>query len=1551
MPPDRAPDAKDGTMADGAAVPDGQAGQPGGPVGDQGIDRVPISQRKETYATVDSRLQEEYVAEGSREIKSIYPESPEARANFLSQHTYHYLNALMYSGWKRVLEMTDLYPLLPEFRGRVLFDKFAPHWDKELVYSENPCRAMAPGAKAMLESDPKQRQRRGSFSVAADGTPIPVLGGDARRPPPPPGSKEKPRKPSLVRAIFGGFGKKWMLSGFLRLVADGANICSPVVLQQLIGYISFPAAYPSYFGYLMAFVLFVMQLTITVFMNAFFDVGMKVGFSVRAVLITAVYRKTLLLSQAARAEHSAGKTVNLMSTDASRVDMTIPMLHMLWSAPITIVACMALLIINLGASALVGLALLVLLFPVQGFVMKYLMGIRMKANKITDQRVKITQEAIQGIRVVKFQGWEQAMINRIEGLRLEELKFVKIILTARAYLNALMQWQPVLAAVMTFVVFSAVGGSLTPQIVFPSLALFNVIRLPLMFLPMVLTQAADASISIARLEALLLAPELQERHTVPEDYKTEPYNPPASAVNAGSQTLGAAVAEEPAPINDGDGWAIRIRDASFEWETPPKVELAKSKSSLANRLAGTLKRRGPAPASAKSGGQPNGVGLATFAGANDTITKRAVQGAMMDGTVRAIPKSNLPKDALEPQPGSPSPAKMQLRDVNLVVPKNALVCVVGPVGSGKSSLLSAIVGEMKRVDGLVQVKGDVAYCPQTPFVLNSSVRDNILMGTDWNAPRYYNTIRACAMERDLEILPDGDHTEVGERGITLSGGQKQRVSIARAVYYDANTVILDDPLSAVDAHVGRHIFEECVLGVLANKTRVLATHQLHILPKADWVVCVVNGEIVQQGKYDELLKDEDGYLFRMIRDYGAKTDDAGSTDGSDTANEDGDATSKRKEVRKEKKKDEGKPKQLMTSEERDVGAVKFGVYASYFRKAGKGRLWPLFVLLFLLVAAQLARTGADLWLGWWSSDSFKLSVGVYMGIYAAWGVLQGLLVLFMGYWFAFICLAGSSSLHNGTLESVFRSPVTFFDTTPVGRIMNRFSKDIDAVDNVLPETLRMFSQTAAMTIATFILIAVIFPYFLIVLAVALPIYYFAQAFYRSTSREIARLNSISRSPVYSLFGETLSGLSTIRAYGASNRFESENLRRLDNNNIAYYLSIMIQRWIALRLEGTSAFLVLASALFAVGFKYSLPAGLLALAVTYSLQVTSVLNWCVRQFAETEAQMNSVERLLYYENELVHEAQSIVPDNRPPPSWPDAGRIEFKGLEMRYRPDLPLVLKGVSFVVEAGKRIGIVGRTGAGKSSIMQALFRLIEPSAGSIVIDGVDIGKIGLEDLRSRLAIIPQEAFVYSSTIRENLDAFNEYTDDEVWDCLKHSGDLAATVAADPLKLEMQIAENGDNLSAGQRQLLCLARAMLRRSRVVVMDEATASVDLATDDFIQQTIRTNERFKGRTVLTIAHRLNTVVDYDRIVVMGNGEVIEFGTPAELVQKPNGVLLGMINETGRANAAALIHLAMRNATPAEQAFLHDHSVAVPGDRQGEDADAAPVDAEHVPANADA
>ncbi|RKP09032.1 putative ATP-binding cassette transporter protein YOR1 [Thamnocephalis sphaerospora] len=916
-----------------------------------------------------------------------------------------------------------------------------------------------------------------------------------------------------------------------------------------------------------------------------------------------------------------------------------------------------------------------------------------------------------------------------------------------------------------------------------------------MVYPMVLALYVDAKVSLERIRDYLLAEELDNVAVTDMDAEN----------------------------------AINIDNGTFAWETAPPAEVTKASKKAEKKRRKSKKWRKKKTKDAV-----------------DTASSSSPPSTRQTDSASASAAASVAVEA------SDQPLRASLRNINLQIPRGSLVAVVGSVGSGKSSLLNALVGEMKCLEGSVVFGGSVGYCPQTAWIQNATVRDNITFGLPYDEAKYRAVIRDCALERDLDILPDGDFTEIGERGINLSGGQKQRLNIARAVYFGADIILLDDPLSAVDAHVARHLFERCIQGALANRTRVLVTHQLHFVRHADYVLYMENGEIKQQGSFEQLSK-ESGAFAQLISEYGG-ADDEKTSDDEDASGGSGDDT----DIEEEKKKPAKTSGQaLMTVEERATGAVAAAVYKSYIR-AGGG--WKTVRCLTLALTMRFdPQCSNDLWLSWWSGDELHLSMGQYMGVYAGWGVAQMVAGILFGISLAYLCARASKTLHDDAINNVFRAPMSFFDTTPLGRIINRFSKDMDSVDNQLIEALRMFTSTLAITAATFLMICVVFPIFLAPLVPLLCLYYYFQLFYRATSRELKRIDSVTRSPLYAHFGETLTGLATIRAYREQNRFIGENEQLMDTTNRPYYLSFTIQRWLGMRLEAIANILTFFVSIFTVISRTSVSPGLIGLVMSYSLQVTGTLNWCVRQAAEVEVNMNAVERLEYYAQELDQEAPAVLPDNRPDERWPSRGAIEINQLELAYRKGLPNVLHGVSASIRGGEKIGVVGRTGAGKSSIMVALFRLVEVSGGSISIDGVDISSLGLRDLRSRLAIIPQDPTLFHGTVRSNLDPFSRYTDQELWDALDRA-DMKTYVAGLADGLDAEVSEGGENFSAGQRQLVCLARAILVHARILIMDEATASVDMRTDALLQKAIR--EDFAGCTILTIAHRLNTVIDYDR-----------------------------------------------------------------------------------------
>ncbi|KAF9329893.1 Multidrug resistance-associated protein 1 [Podila minutissima] len=860
-----------------------------------------------------------------------------------------------------------------------------------------------------------------------------------------------------------------------------------------------------------------------------------------------------------------------------------------------------------------------------------------------------------------------------------------------------------------------------------------------------------------------------------------------------------------------------------------------------------------------------------------------------------------------------------LRNINLDIPRGALVAIVGPVGSGKSSLLQGMVGNMMMSRGTVVRGASIGYASQTPWIQNATVRDNILFDTPFDEKRYWKVVKACSLEKDLSTFANGDLTEIGERGVNLSGGQKARLSLARSVYYNADIIIMDDPLSAVDAHVGKRLWEDCVFHELTGKTRIVATHQLHVLPDVDYVVCLENGCIVDQGTYQELIAKKTDF-YTLMKTYGGHEHDddgkklrrrrlsrsvsAGKTIVQAASDSDDEITVLLESTEPSTEEDKKVvPGGQMTEEERAYGAVSTHVYKSYFDLGG--HFYWAFVV-FLIFAQQAVGVAMNVWLSYWTEDKLSLSKWAYIEIYVGAGVVQMIVVMTGSFMLVVAVLKSSRVMHDHAFVSVLNSPMSFFDTTPLGRILNRFSKDLSTIDNTLMNSFSSLMIAIAGILSMLILSAVLLPGMAPIVVILTLAYYYGAAFYQATSREMKRLDSNLRSHLFSYFSEMLTGLGTLKAYHEHgiDKAIGRNQFNLDRSNKAYYQLSNGARWIGFRVYLVGHLLNLAAVVLMVYTRTTMDPATAGLILSYLARLSSELSWAVQCFAIVENNMSSAERLMYYAENLDQEPPAEKPESKPPGCWPEHGEIVFKNVSMRYRPELPLVLNNVSFDIQAGDKIGVVGRTGAGKSSLIQALFLLVLPETGEIRIDGVETGSIGTADLRSKIAIIPQDPVLFLGTFRYNLDPLGRYTEQELWLALE-AVDLKNYVRAQEGGLDASVSAQGENLSVGQRQLVCLARALLTKAKVVVLDEATASVDLATDSLIQKAIRVD--FASSTVITIAHRLNTVVDYTRIIVMEQGQVSEYDTPATLLDDRESAFSKMVDETGAKNAALLRTLA--------------------------------------------
>ncbi|KAJ7580556.1 multidrug resistance-associated ABC transporter [Mycena floridula] len=1370
---------------------------------------------------------------------------PEEQSSFLSRLVFGWLSPFLGVGFSRPLEKEDLWELPPgrltaSITGKVERNFYA------LCPPEKRPAFLRDSSEPILEEK----------SVPGSNVkPTPAISE--------PSSKDgkAPIDFTLLKALHQTFFYSWWTAGVFQLLSDTLKTTTPLLNKVLLtwltesyvwfrlspeeqsegvaaGLISQPRGIG--YGIGLAFALFAMQEVASLMTNHCMQIGMRNGLLARTAVIGNIFRKSLRLSGKARLDHSVGQITTLISTDATRFDHLTSLGHHLWVSPIQIVIGFGLLIGTLGYSALVGLGVLIVGLPIQLVLVTIMFSQRAKAVKVTDSRVRLITEVLQGIRLIKLYGWENFYISRIEAMRVQEISAVRKYSISTAALIGLFICLPTIATIMSFITYSLSGHNLTVAVIFTSLQFFNIIRIPLILFPMVLSLLADSFVAMGRISKFLTAEELEDHYTLDTDAKL----------------------------------AISVIDGDFTWETAGKPVEPALQEEQEDPWRKALKKKEDKARIKKEKQEEK---------KEKARVKKEKRDQKKAGKENVLPVTNEKAVEAGPETVDPEPEKpFVFTNLNLSIQRGAFIGIVGTVASGKSSILQALIGEMRRTRGQVVFGAPVAYVPQTPWIRNVSVRNNILFGQAEDEDRLWDVIDSCSLRPDLDSLPQGLETEIGEKGINLSGGQKSRISLARAAYSSAEIILLDDPLSAVDAHVGRAIVDRCLLnGPLAHKTRVLVTHALHVLDKMDYIYVVDDGEIKEEGTYEDLMADS--RLFSRIMDeYGSLEDHKGKQGqvGLIVAKESGD-----------------KPLSaaLMQDEERNVGAVSWDIYRRYLRYAGSSFIWAT-ILFFLTTVGQAAQVGDSLVLGFWTAESIPgFTTGQYMALYAALGIANGILAFMLSIAFSLAGLISALALFRKALHSVLRSPLSFFDTTPMGRILSRLSKDQDTLDTELPMVFMQFVLSFASVIGTVFLVFYTFPLLGIIFAPMLLFYSYAQAYYRRTSVEVKRLDSVLRSTLYSSYAETLTGLPTIRAYNEVDRAVRDAESGLDQENRAYYMTVSIQRWLSVRLDLCGNVLILGIALFAAGYRLHVNPAKIAVVLSYTLGITQLFSEMVSQFAHIEQTMNAVERVLVYAD-LPLEGAPKTPDD-PPASWPEKGGIKLSNVDLSYREGLPLVLRGVSFEVHPGEKVGIVGRTGAGKSSLVQALFRTVELQNGSIEIDGFDIAKMGLDVLRSRLAIVPQDSTLFLGTLRQNLDPHALRTDAELISVLRKAWLLPNDSSVDPVaeakfSLDSAVSDDGGNFSAGEKQLLALCRALVKNSRIIVLDEATSSVDVETDAKLQRTIQTE--FAQATILTIAHRLNTIVYYDRVIVMDNGQVAEMDTVLNLFDREGSIFRNLCEQ---------------------------------------------------------
>ncbi|KAG0368491.1 hypothetical protein BGX24_002797 [Mortierella sp. AD032] len=1257
--------------------------------------------------------------------------------------------------------------------------------------------------------------------------------------------------------------------------------------------------------------MFAVSFMVTILKAAVRQTLIMQGLQTKMALTGMIYKKALRLSPGVRNKATAGEIVNHMSVDADVYQDGLYSMSNWVSLPIEIGASMWLCLRVyrlLGWCSFASIVALLLIAPLQIWRARVYNG--MLKDKLTamDGRVRLTTEILAAIKIVKLYGWELPFKQRIMNARDRELLALKSLGVIFAIMSIVFTSATLIMSLLTLSAYAAWGGEgysrgeLTPQTVFVSMTLFSMLRTPIGELSETVTDTISVGVSSDRIKKFLLLEEVDA----------------------------SSIVRDPQVPADPTSPTVTIENASFSWTKAPTDE-----------------------------------------GAEDYDTENNSDEDNSDESTQPLLPST--EETIQEPESTPADWQPTLQHISLSMTKGSLTAVVGRIGQGKSSLLNAILGEMYTLQGRVTVRGRIAYVPQHAWILNASVKDNILFGEPYDERRYQQILQSTGLEPDLAILPAGDQTEIGERGINLSGGQKQRVSLARAAYADADIYLLDDPLSAVDAHVDRHLWKQLLgpEGMLKDKTRILVTHGIHHLKEVDDIVLVKDGEVAEHGTYRELMAQR-SVFYQLIQDYcathrkAAREETWGSSgtlakssstntalSGSDgitvaPADEsasylesgDGDDSSLSGTIelpgaidtcidsgnKKEKDLSDGK---LVEAEAIKEGAVSFDICVAYIR-AASFTFAGLVVFFHILSHACLVAT--NLWLKYCiqnnDSDSdgdnlasplterkdisLKLLIGVFTALTVLY-VLSCMVMIYVG--FAIARIRASYTLHSDLISKIFRVPSAFFDTTPLGRIINRISSDLQGIDDKLPWALDEVLYWGVRLIASITIISVSTPAFLIALPVFVTAVAVIQKYYIASSRAVKRIFHVSKSPVFQHFNETLGGVTTIRAMGLQDRFKDANCELLlthVNAHVAYSYCI---RWVEVRLQCLSAFVILGVAFgFVVSAGKNMDPATAGLALSFTLSITQEINFLVRNYCETQNLLVSVERMREY-TDLETEAPETLPlDPKLDSLWPPRyGAIEFDNYSTRYREGMDLVLRNISFNVEAGEKIGIVGRTGAGKSSLTLALFRMIEAAngpwvhpkmvagvtdgdaedveVGRIVIDGVDIATLGLTDLRHALAIIPQDPILFAGTIRENLDPFQEHSDADLWEALEraHLKDHIQTLQGG---LSYEVASNGENFSVGQRSLICLGRALLRKTKILVLDEATSAVDIETDELIQNTIR--EEFKDRTLLTIAHRIKTVMNSDKILVLEQGRVVEFGSPQMLLSRKDESLFYRLAE---------------------------------------------------------
>ncbi|XP_053975915.1 ATP-binding cassette sub-family C member 4-like [Hylaeus volcanicus] len=1244
------------------------------------------------------------------------------------------------------------------------------------------------------------------------------------------------RKPKFFRALRKTFS--WSFSyygGWQFFISVILKVFQPYILGLLIWHFDPRAVSTVTEAYIYASCVVLIAL-VSALITHHSNLGlMEIGMRMRIACSSVMYRKILRLSKCCTEVATPGQIINLMSNDVARFEQLFISLHYIWILPIQGALIAYMMWRSVGISCLAGIILIsIQTIPLQGYIGKLTSKLRLKIAVRTDERVRLMSEIISGIQVIKMYTWEKPFEKLVSLARSYEVDVLTISSYLRGFTLATFVFTERTTLFCTIMAYVLLGNNISADKAFSMAQYFNILQVTMAILyPMAVSAIAEASVSIKRLEHFLL---LKENNNFDDIKQVK-----------------------------GNG-SISMKGITASWTE--------------NAIANTL------------------------------------------------------------------------HDINIHIEPKKLYAVVGTVGAGKSSFLQLILRELVQSEGDIHVNGSVSYASQEPWLFSGTVRNNILFGQPYDSKKYNEVVKVCALTKDFQQFNYGDKTLVGDRGASLSGGQRARINLARAIYRNADIYLLDDPLSAVDTHVGKHLFNECIKNHLSNKTRILVTHQIQHLKYCDHIIVLNNGKIEYNGSFADLQNQHIDFLKLLsLEDHKEDSENIETIENNILDISINSSNSKSDE--------ESEPQE--TEELMGKGGISKSLYWKYFRAGGS----ILMILSFIcaLILGQLGSSGSDYWVAYWTKqeeirvkhitnhtinifkqnytmppvftdnvdelindtftssidhfndtipelltasgnqssdnitwsinvglhDNYYLDTSTALWIYGCFILGSILMTTIRNLIFYKICMNASRNLHNQMFSSLIKAPMLFFDTHPSGRILNRFSKDVGAVDEILPKTMIESIQIFAVMVGILIQVLIVNWWTTFPMIVMGYLYWHIRTIYLKTAQDMKRFEGATKSPVFSHISSSLLGLVTIRSASAQNMLRKEFDIHQDLHTSTYYLTIATSTAFGVALDIVSVgFVTFITYSFIILDDGNTFAGNVGLAISQVLILCGMLQHGMRQTAETIAQMTSVERILQFTQVDREGPFESEPNKKPSAQWPSKGEVRFEHLYLRYDDSAPPVLNDLSFQIKAGEKIGIVGRTGAGKTSLISALFRLTKLE-GSIYIDNLDTKEIGLHDLRKKISIIPQEPILFSATLRDNLDPFHNFDDATLWEALEDVELKSGTSS-----LDFTVQQGGTNFSVGQRQLLCLARAIIRNNKILVLDEATANVDPTTDTLIQKTIRQN--FKNCTVLTIAHRLNTIMDSDKVLVMDHGQVVEFDHPYILLQR-EGHFTSMVKETGK------------------------------------------------------